>query len=91
MPETTEDLSVECSKFSVDGKTVELEDIDIKALLISIVDKIGFVDTLNYVTDSNDADLTELIEFVDNNYGMEEALCELSEERQKDIMEYLSP
>ena len=85
-----EDLNIECTKFSVDGKVVELENIDIKKLLISIVDKIGFVDTLGYVTDSNESDLAEIAEFVDNTYGMEEAVNELSEERQKEIKEHLS-
>ena len=85
-----EDLSVKCDNFSFNKGIIELEDIEVKALLLSIVDKIGTIDTLNYITDSEENDLSEIVEFIDDNYGMENAVDCLDDERTQEIKDHLN-
>lgn len=87
----TEDLSVKCRKMSFSNGIMELEDVEIKALIISLVDKIGLTDLLCHATDSQEGNhLDDIVEFTDDNYSMESAVDCLDDERQEEIKQHLN-
>lgn len=87
-----ENIDVKCEKVTFDGNTAELENVEYSSIIKTIVNEIGMIQLLNYATDAiNDNDnLSDIVEFIDDQYDMEGAINELDGERLEEIKDYLN-
>jgi len=83
----TENIDIECKRISFDGKTAELESVDPKELIIQMVSLIGIDKLLDYATDDKSVDLSDIVNFIDDQYDMESAIDCLDRERQIEVRE----
>lgn len=82
-----QNINVSCKKISFDGDIAELEDIDAKALIISLVEEIGIDKLMDYATDAPSSNLSDIVEFIEDQYDMESAVDCLDRERQIEVRE----
>ncbi len=83
-------LDIKCKKVTFDGETAELEKVDIKSLIKNIIEDIGISKFMEYATEEGCGDLSEIVEYIDDQYDMESAFDCLDKERQEEIREYIT-
>ena len=85
-------IDISCEKVAFDGDIAELENVEYGSIIEAIVNEIGLTGLLNHATNAtnNNDNLSKIVEFIEDQYEMEDAINELDGERLGEIKDYLN-
>lgn len=92
MSDKTIDVEIECKKISFDGKTAEIEGLQVKKACESISDQVSIYDILLFAQESVSVDdmRSHISDYIDDYIDFESILSDLSDEKKKQLLDFLS-